>query len=94
MPRTSKEEYESLLDRIESIFSDILEHAERQSRTRCPYRTRTDACTARFRCGLQEPGPPEADSLLCRHDESLDCRNAWQTNQEAEAPGPADRESA
>lgn len=82
MPPTSKEEYESLLDRIETIFSDILEHADKQSRTRCPYRNRADECTARFSCRSRRPGPSAAANPVCGHGSALDYRDSWEADQE------------
>jgi len=91
MSQNPKEEYESLLDRIEAIFTGIVEHAQEQSYTRCPYRTREDECTARFCCGNRQSGLSGADGPLCGHEGGLDYRNAWKTDQEADSSGAAER---
>ena len=70
---------------MSQIFADVVEHAERLSLERCPYRDRNDHCTALFRCRNQRPVENEADVLSCGHDGTFDYRSAWESNPRAEA---------
>ncbi len=63
-------------DRISEIFSDIVEHAETSSLTRCPYRNASDLCTALFKCRNQEVNMSKPTVLICGHDGTFDVRPA------------------
>jgi hypothetical protein len=85
MGKIDKRDYQKRLDRITALFSDMVVHADEQSRQRCPYRNRHDKCTAAFRCRNQTP--PETrdgqsvDELAgCAHDGNFDYRDAWETD--------------
>ena len=60
----SAEEFQNRLDRINSIFTAILDHAEESSLTRCPYRDSQDLCTALFSCRNQVSIAGESGSFL------------------------------
>ncbi|MFP6767516.1 MAG: 2Fe-2S iron-sulfur cluster-binding protein, partial [Planctomycetaceae bacterium] len=64
--------------RLTRIFADIVEHAQVQCLSRCPYRDSRDLCTARFGCRNQ--GPADSEHLLpvCQCDGELDYRGAWE----------------
>lgn len=76
----SAEEFQERLDRINSIFTAILDRAEESSITRCPYRDSQDLCTALFSCRNQLPIASKAGSFSCSHDGSFDYRPAWESN--------------
>jgi hypothetical protein len=69
--------YRERLERISSIFGEMVQHADEQSLTRCPYKDRNDRCTAQFGCRHRRP----ADEGLphCVSDDALDYRSAWDT---------------
>lgn len=70
--------------RMTELFSEIAGHAETQSRSRCPYRDRSDQCTARFRCRNQRPAPDGAGPAhACGHDGRFDYRSAWEVRPES-----------
>ncbi|MFH1571581.1 MAG: hypothetical protein ABIL09_26560 [Gemmatimonadota bacterium] len=74
------EEYRRRLDRLTEIFGGMVEHADAQSRTRCPYRDRRDQCTALFRCRNQVARDGAAELARCGHDGALDYRSAWESD--------------
>ena len=76
----SAEEFQKRLDRINSIFTAILGHAEESSLYRCPYRDSQDLCTALFSCRNQVSNAGEPDSFSCSHNGSFDYRPAWESN--------------
>ena len=76
----SAEEFQKRLDRINSIFTAILGHAEESSLYRCPYRDSQDLCTALFSCRNQVSITGEPDSFSCSHNGSFDYRRAWESN--------------
>jgi len=78
-----RQAFQERLDRIGQIFSDLVEHAEVSSRTRCPYRDRHDLCTALFRCRNQLASPSDPDQLSCGHDGTFDYRTAWEAHPRA-----------
>ena len=79
MQKIDKEEYQKRLDRITEIFSQMMERAEELSTERCPYKNRFDQCTAKFGCRNQRKPPAAGKLLLCRGDDKLDYRSAWET---------------
>ena len=76
----SAEEFQKRLDRINSIFTAILGHAEELSLYRCAYRDSQDLCTALFSCRNQVSITGEPDSFSCSHNGSFDYRPAWESN--------------
>ena len=76
-------EYEERLARINKIFSNIVEQADRQSLSRCPYKNAKDECTAKFGCRYQRRPPETGSLLLCSHDDQLDYRSAWEVEPKA-----------
>jgi len=81
--RPTKEEFQDRLDKISSIFSDMVQHADTVSLTRCPYKDRFSQCTAQFGCRHQERSQ-DSDVIGCKSDDKLDYRTAWEMNPEAE----------
>jgi len=75
--KPSKEDYQARLDKISSIFSDMVKHADAVSLTRCPYKDRHSHCTAKFGCRFQKRGDA-GDSIVCQSDDKLDYRTAWE----------------
>jgi uncharacterized 2Fe-2S/4Fe-4S cluster protein (DUF4445 family) len=82
MEPNEKAEYEKRLARISEIFRGIALHADEQALTRCPYKNRLDQCTAKFGCGYQGKPAAKGDLLVCRSDDQLDYRTAWEENPE------------
>ena len=76
--RIDSEAVERRRARLTRIFADIIEHAQVQCLSRCPYRDSRDLCTAQF--GGRNQGPVDAgnglSSWLC--DGELDYRGAWE----------------
>lgn len=78
MAQISREDVQRRFDRITEIFADIVVRADAQAATRCPYRDRHDACTAKFACRNQRPA--HAEDLRCGHDGAFDYRDAWESD--------------
>ncbi len=89
-----KDRYQKSLDRLTAIYSQMAEHAEKQSLQRCPYKNRHNKCTAHFGCRYkrkpQAPGEPPA----CTSDDRLDYRTAWETDPDAYVQIKADLEAS
>ncbi len=91
MAKPTPEEVQKRFDRITEIFSGIVTQADTQASTRCPYRNRHDLCTAKFRCGNQEPvrgqeivrGQAATEEMACTHDGQFDYRSAWESDPRA-----------
>ena len=77
MQRIDPEEFQQRLDRISEIFGQLAVHAEKQAQLRCPYKNKDGECTAQFGCRYQAI-PLSTDSLpVCKSDDRLDYRSAW-----------------
>ncbi len=63
--------------RLTEILGEIVTHADQQSLMRCPYKNRSNQCTALFGCRYQRQGPDPQDLLQCTSDDQLDYRSAW-----------------
>lgn len=81
--KPTRADYQARLDRITSIFSDMVRHADAVSLTRCPYKDRHDHCTAKFGCRFQDRSA-EDGTIACTSDDKLDYRTAWETDPDAE----------
>lgn len=67
-------------DRLTGIFAEMMVTVAEVSTRRCPYKDRTDRCTAKFGCRNQRR-PSEPGALLrCGGDDKLDYRSAWETS--------------
>ncbi len=75
-------EYQKRLDKLTSMFSDMVVHADELSQQRCPYKNRHDECTAKFGCRNQRTPRTPGGLKLCGGDDKLDYRNAWETEPE------------
>jgi len=81
MSKIDPKEIQKRMDRITYMFENMVTHADKVSRDRCPYRNRTDHCTATFRCRNQKfSKDPSDDSILCLHDGTFNYSNAWENN--------------
>ena len=82
MQQIDPHEFQQRLDRLADLLGKMVEHAEIQSRMRCPYKNKDSRCTARFGCRYQQPDASH-DLPICTSDDSLDYRSAWETGAEA-----------
>ena len=64
--------------RLPRIFAALIEHAQVQCLSRCPYRDSRDLCTAQFGCRNQGPADAEHGLSSCLCDGELDYRGAWE----------------
>lgn len=79
MQKIDPEEYRKRLDRITSIYTNMMARAEELSTYRCPYKNRLDECTAKFGCRNQRKPKVEGGLFVCGGDDKLDYRTAWET---------------
>jgi hypothetical protein len=79
MPKIDPEEYQKRLDRMTEIFAGMVIHADELSRSRCPYKNRFDRCTANFGCRNKGRAPAAGELPVCKSDDKLDYRGAWET---------------
>ena len=79
MQKIDKKEYQRRLDKITELFSSMSVHADEQSTYRCPYKNKEDRCTAKFGCRNQRKPDNRRELLICRGDDKLDYRQAWET---------------
>jgi ferredoxin len=80
------EEYQKRLAQLSEILSEIAEHAQDKSLTRCPYKNKHDHCTSQFGCRNQRKVSSTGKLLICGGDDKIDYRSAWETT-----PGEAER---
>ena len=79
----TKADYQERLDKISSIFADMVQHADQVSLTRCPYKNRFDQCTAQFGCRYQSRSE-RSETIGCKSNDNLDYRTAWETDPRSE----------
>ena len=66
-------------DRLSSILGAMMVTVADISTRRCPYKDKTDHCTAKFGCRNQRrPNKPD-DLKVCGGDDRLDYRSSWET---------------
>lgn len=66
-------------DRLSAILGEMMVTVADISTRRCPYKDKTDHCTAKFGCRNQRR-PTEPEGLrVCGGDDRLDYRSAWET---------------
>ncbi len=75
-----KAEYEKRLKRLTTIFGDMVDHAQEQALTRCPYKNRLNQCTAQFGCQNKRRPRDGEDLPACSSDDQLDYRTAWEAD--------------
>lgn len=80
MGKIDKEEYAKRIEKISRIFEGVVEQAQVDSLTRCPYKNRHGQCTAKFGCQNQRKPPVAGDPLICGHDGEFNYRSAWEEN--------------
>lgn len=78
MAKIDPEDFARRVEKISGIFENIVDQAQTQSLTRCPYKNMHDQCTAKFGCQNQRKPPVSGDPLLCGHDGKLNYRSAWE----------------
>jgi len=71
--------WQQRLDRMTELFSSLVQTAGEQATFRCPYKNRHDECTAAFGCRNQRRPETAGGLRLCRGDDKLDYRDAWET---------------
>lgn len=77
--RLDQAAYERRLERITSLFSDMMETVEDLSGKRCPYKNMHGRCTANFGCRNQRKPPAKGEPYICGGDDKIDYRSAWET---------------
>jgi hypothetical protein len=70
-------EWQQRLDRMTELFGAMIVTAGDQSTRRCPYKNRSDECTAQFGCRNQRKPAVPGSLRLCAGDDKLDYRDAW-----------------
>jgi uncharacterized 2Fe-2S/4Fe-4S cluster protein (DUF4445 family) len=83
MTKIDPAEYQKHLERLTSIFSDMIKHADQQTLTRCPYKNRFDQCTAKFGCQNKRKPRAAGELPVCSGDDKIDYRPAWETEPES-----------
>lgn len=66
-------------DRLSSIFAEMMVTVADISTRRCPYKDKTDHCTAKFGCRNQRRPTEPGGLRVCGGDDRLDYRSAWET---------------
>ena len=74
-----KTRYRASLARLEAIFRDVSDTVTEVSSWRCPYKNVEDRCTAGFGCRNQDRSAAQGELFVCRSDDKLDYRSAWET---------------
>ena len=72
-----RERYRRSVSRLAAIFRDINDTANRVSARRCPYKNAQSRCTAKFGCRNQDRAVPAGERFICKGDDKLDYRSAW-----------------
>jgi hypothetical protein len=66
-------------DRLSALFGEMMITVADISTRRCPYKDKSDHCTAKFGCRNQLR-PTESGGLkVCGGDDKIDYRSAWET---------------
>ncbi len=76
--KVDKERYEASISRLTDIFRDISDTVTEVSKWRCPYKNAESRCTAQFGCRNQDRTVPEGELFICKSDDNLDYRSAWE----------------
>ncbi len=73
------EAVQASFDRLSAMFGEMMVTVAEVSTRRCPYKDKSDRCTAKFGCRNQRR-PTEIGGLrVCGGDDKLDYRSAWET---------------
>ena len=72
--------WQQRLDRLGDIFGSMIEVVTEQATHRCPYKNRFDQCTAQFGCRNQRKPRNPGELKVCRGDDKIDYRPAWDTD--------------
>ena len=70
--------YEASLQRLQGIFKGISDTVTEVSKWRCPYKNVESRCTAKFGCRNQDRSVPEGERFICKGDDKLNYRSAWE----------------
>jgi len=65
-------------ERLTGIFAEMMITVADVSTRRCPYKDRTDHCTAKFGCRNQRRPTEPGGLRVCGADDKLDYRSAWE----------------
>jgi hypothetical protein len=65
-------------DRVSEIFVGMMVTVADLSTRRCPYKDRTNHCTAKFGCRNQRRPTEPTGLRVCDGDDELDYRSAWE----------------
>jgi hypothetical protein len=65
-------------ERLSDIFGEMMVTVADLSRRRCPYKDRTDHCTAKFGCRNQRSPSEPGGGRVCGGDDRLDYRSGWE----------------
>jgi hypothetical protein len=65
-------------DRVSGILAGMMVTVADLSTRRCPYKDRTDHCTAKFGCRNQRRPTEPTGLRVCGGDDELDYRSAWE----------------
>ncbi len=66
--------------RLQGIYKDIAENAEKSMLNRCPYKDAKTRCTAKFGCRNQHFTENPAEKPICTAADGLDYRSAWEVD--------------
>jgi hypothetical protein len=69
--------YEASILRLDDIFRQMSDTVNEVSKWRCPYKDVESRCTANFGCRNQDRSVPEGELFICKSDDNLDYRSAW-----------------
>jgi hypothetical protein len=78
MQKIDPREYQARLDRMTELFAGIIRHAEELSTCRCPYKNRSNQCTASFGCRNKRKPAQPGEPPRCAGDDRLNYRSAWE----------------
>lgn len=66
-------------DRLSALFGEMMITVADISTRRCPYKDKSDHCTAKFGCRNQRRPSEPGGLRVCGGDDRLDYRSAWET---------------
>ncbi len=76
----NKKKLQKSLDNLFDIFQDISIHADKISKSRCPYKNAENLCTASFFCRNQQFITKKDKIPVCTGSHKLDYRPAWEVD--------------
>ena len=85
--QVNRPRYEASIRRLDDIFRRMSGTVTEVSKWRCPYKNVKDRCTANFGCRNQDRSVPEGDLFICKSDDNLDYRSAWDVSDDRRVSG-------